>query len=136
MEAEYIKQVVLRITCTKLEAKMKKTYIVSMIIACVAFSTSAFAKDAKCRITLDGVLTDNDNCNFTPIKNDGSFRLSSSYQDVAAYKVTLTGKGVAKVYIEDLNGVSHYNGTAVRSKSDPACWNGNTRDLKICAYAK
>ena len=106
---------------------------VLIVLLGIAFALNAFAKDVKCKIVLDGVLTDK-TCEFTQSK--GSFRLSSSYQDVVFYKVLLTGKHTGKVYIKDLNGDLHDNGKVIRSKTDSSCWIGVERDVKLCAYLK
>jgi hypothetical protein len=103
---------------------------------CIIFASNSFAKDVSCSIILDGKLTDKGMCEFTQIKPDGSFRLNSTYQDVTAYKVVLTRKGVGKIYIEDLDNISHYNGRIIRSNTNTSCWNGVERDIKICVYAK
>lgn len=115
----------------KVEVKMKKLLILSLM--CITFASNVFAKDVKCKIVLDGVLTDK-TCEFTQSK--GSFQLGSSYQDVVFYKVLLTGKDTGKVYIKDLNGDLHDNGKVIRSKTDSSCWIGVERDIKLCAYLK
>lgn len=113
---------------------MKKTLTLSALIACAAFSSSAFAKEVKCKITLNNEVVVNGTCTFKPIGNDGSFRLSNKhglYQDIEAFKVQMMGNDAAKVYAVGYDGDSNDWGKAIRSKSNPACWKGKV--FQICA---
>jgi hypothetical protein len=112
---------------------MKKTLTLSLLIACAAFSSSAFAKDAKCKITLNNEVVVNGTCSFKLIGNDGSFVLSGKhglYQDIEAFKVQMMSKDAAKVYAVGYDGDSNNWGKTTRSKSNPACWKGKT--YQIC----
>ena len=117
-----------------------KKMIMLLLIAGVACSTSAFAKDVICKVTLDNQVIVNETCKFIPFKDNGSFWLTGEnglFQDIESFKVQITGDGVAKVYAEGSGEELNYWGKATRSKSAPACWNGyGYAKYQICAYAK
>ena len=119
--------------------KMKKFLI--LFLVGVGLSLTAQAKDAKCKITLNNQVIVNNTCSFSPIDGDGSFVLSGKYglyQDIQAFKVVLMDKGTAKTYARGENDDWNEWGRVVRSKSQPACWNGKMRSTRyqICAFAK
>ena len=112
-----------------------------LLVMGAACSTSAFAKDVICKITLDNLVIVNETCKFIPFNGDGSFwltgKVSSLYEDIQSFKVQITGEGMAKVYAEDAGEELNYWGKASRSKSVPACWNGyGYAKYQICVYAK
>ena len=118
---------------------MKK--ILMMILVGAGLSMAAQAKDAKCKITLNNQVVVNNTCSFSPIDGDGSFILSGKYglyEDIQAFKVVLINKGVAKTYVSGEDGDWNDWGKAIRSKSQPACWNGKTGSTRyqVCAFAK
>jgi hypothetical protein len=51
--------------------------------------------------------------------------------DVSVVSVTLTGGGRAEVRGLTRNGINSRWGEAVRSRKDPACWEGD--DFEVCA---
>ena len=119
--------------------KMKKFLMLFLIGA--GLSVSAQAKDAMCKITLNNQMVVNNTCSFSPIDVDGSFVLSGKYglyEDIQAFKVVLIDKGIAKSYVSGEDGTWNGWGKAIRSKSQPACWNGKIGSTRyqICAFAK
>ena len=122
---------------------MKKSYIAAEIIAFTAFSTTAFAKDAKCKIIWDDTLVYNQVCKFEAWGNDGSFILSSKnpnrllFQDNKTLWVRVSQKNVAELGTDLSNGHSQRWGvTLIRSQRDRACWDNEAGDVSICVYAK
>lgn len=119
---------------------MKKSLM--LFLVGVGLSTAVQAKDAKCKITFNNeVVVNNSSCSFSSIDGDGSFILNSKYgfyADIEAFKVEIIDKGVARTYVSGGDGTWNDWGKAIRSKSQPACWNGKAGSTKyqICAFAK
>jgi hypothetical protein len=120
---------------------MKKSYIAAAIIACTAFSTIAFAKDAKCKVVLDGKTEFYGTCNFKSLGNDGSFTLSNKnprkllLPDIKELWVRMEQKNVAELAsVEPNDHFQRWGVTLIRSTRDRACWENSNGDISICAY--
>lgn len=120
---------------------MKKSYIAAVLVACTAFSTNVFAKDAKCKVVLDGKTEFYGTCSFQPRGNDGSFSLSNKYPrklllpDIKELWVRIEQKNVAELAsVEPNDHFQRWGVTLIRSTRDRACWENSNGDISICAY--
>ena len=119
---------------------MKKLYITAVLVACTAFSTTAFAKEAKCKIFQYGTMVYNQTCKFTAYQG-GSFTIQNKNPQKlidgrVAINVEVVQANVAEVRGETVNGINSLWGTAIRSTTDRACWVGEGEEYKICVHAK
>jgi hypothetical protein len=98
----------------------------------------AAARDAQCRIEENRRVVFDGLCDFTPDGREGSFGLSPRggsqrplYGPILSVSVWVMEPGVADVRGLTRDGINSRWGTARRSRSDPACWDG--ADFRICA---
>jgi hypothetical protein len=113
-------------------------YVFLLAFASLAlFPSSATAKPALCTIQERGATTFSGRCVFSPTDDKGSFsirkangrQLVPGVTDVSVFVVT---PGTAEVRGLTVNGIHSRWGSATRSVSNPACWQGT--DFEICAY--
>ena len=120
---------------------MKNVLITSLLLASAVFTSNAFAKDARCKIFMEGEVDINQICTFTAWGNEGSFILSPKnrkgilFNDNKTLWVRMQQKNVAELGTDLVNGHSQRWGvTLIRSTRDRACWENERGDIQICAY--
>lgn len=122
-----------------------KKMIMLLLITGVTCSTSAFAKEAKCKVVIDDGPDGNymGNCNFEPVagRQDGSFTLTSFKKNKKL--IPLFNIRSATVLIDSQNKNKAkliYNGTKGSGEivyRNGACWGvPDTVNNTVCAYAK
>lgn len=114
---------------------LASTFAVAMLIGS---ALPAAARDARCRIEENRRVVFEGICDFTPDGREGSFGLSPRggsqrplYGSILSVSVWVMEPGVADVRGLTRDGINSRWGTARRSTSDPACWDGS--DFRICA---
>lgn len=102
-----------------------------------ASALPAAARDAQCRIEQNGRVALERICDFQPDGRDGSFGLSprgggqgALFGPILSVSVSIIDPGVAEVRGLTRDGINSRWGTARRSTTDRACWEG--ADFRIC----
>lgn len=111
---------------------------IALAVALAAFTFAAHAKGApaRCLVTSNGEKPYSGPCKFLP-DGGGSFVIQPVGRRVFSGEVTdvtvsLTGPGAAEVRGLTTSGINSRWGAAMRSRKDPACWDGE--DFRICVY--
>jgi hypothetical protein len=93
-------------------------------------SGSAAAKSARCFTTDDGEY----DCIFMATDADGSFEISAPGKP--KFSLVISEPGVAFVFgdYNDGGGNVALPGSYLRSQSDPACWENEDTETKLCAW--
>ena len=96
----------------------------------VAFSGTAFGKDALCYTTHDGEYP----CAFTGLDDKGSFQIAA--EGKPTFQLWIEAPGVASVGATyEAGGRSiPLPGTYQRSEDDRACWENAETETGICAW--
>ena len=123
---------------------MKKLLTIALFAACSTFSIHAFAKDARCKISIGEETQYNGRCSFTFMDKEGSFSIANKnkryplYDDIYELELITLQKNYALVREIDTikRGYEHDTkwGHAIRSLKDRACWEGVDGTFEICAY--
>jgi hypothetical protein len=120
---------------------MKKLLTLALFAACSTFSINASAKDARCKVVLQGEVKFNGACAFKTLGKDGSFVISRRNPndlilwDVKEFWVRMEQKNVAELAsVEPDNHFHRWGVTLIRSTRDRACWENERGDIQICAY--
>jgi hypothetical protein len=106
---------------------LKYGLLLGAIIAIAAVDL-AQARPARCFATDEGRYA----CNFTPIGNDGSFRISA--RGKPSYTLTVIGPGLATGFLNVSGRNVALPGQFRRSARDGACWENNATKVRICAW--
>jgi len=104
----------------------------------LALPDPAQARDARCRIFLNGTLALDRICDFQPEGRNGAFVLAGRNNrgalmpGIISVSVSVFESGKAEVRGLTRNGVNSRWGEARRSSRDRACWVGV--DFRVCVY--
>ena len=120
---------------TRIPLPMKRT-LLTLALAIGLIPLPAEAKDARCVIKQNGTVAYKGVCYFHQGKG-GSFNVhlhdgKQILPNITDISVSVVSTGVAEVRGLTTDGINSRWGSAVRSKTDPACWTGS--DFEICAY--
>lgn len=110
--------------------------LIALLMTAALFPLAAEGKNARCVIKQDGAIAYSGSCDFQ-IGAGGSFGIRSLDAKPILPRITdisvfIISPGVADVRGLTTDGINSRWGTAIRSKVDPACWQGS--DFEICAY--
>lgn len=119
---------------------MKKRLLICMMVGLLGVAHAA-PKVATCKITLGNEIAYKGKCLFDPYEG-GSFTLKpikgeALFDEITLIDVYITSQRRAEVKSHTLHETlgkfsMSIDGSAVRSKSQPACWNGSY--FQICAW--
>lgn len=117
---------------------MKAKLLTALMVATLSMPIQATSKVATCKISSMNEILFKGKCLFHSEKG-GSFALTSLhdqgylFDDLIVLNVSIIEKGVAEVRgVRAETGISSRWGTAIRSKTQRACWEG--ADFQICAW--
>lgn len=121
-----------------------KKILMMLLFAGVTCSTSAFAKDVKCKVIKDDGEGGNyiGRCDFKLIRNDGSFTmtaLNNKKMLMPLFKVRSVTVLIDNSDPRRESGFLFYNGntkSAVSVYRNGACWGEMDNLNNVCAYAK
>ena len=120
---------------------MKRILTTVFLIICAAFASSAFAKDARCKVIIDNEIKFNGACAFKSLGKDGSFAIAHRNPtklilwDAKELWIRIEQKNVAELASVEPNDHFHRWGvTLIRSTRDRACWENENSGISICAY--
>ena len=120
---------------------MKKTLIALLLVACSV--PTAFAKEARCKVVLEGQTQFYGICNFRTLGQDGSFVLSNKdprkllVPEIKELWILMEQKNVAELAsVEPDDRFQRWGVTLIRSIRDRACWDNHDGNVSVCAYSK
>lgn len=110
---------------------MKPVHLVfAAILVSLAGTHSAAAKDARCYTTDDGEY----DCEFQPLDDDGSFRISAAGKPTFELWIESEGEGSVGATFEVGGRSVPLPGMFIRSDEDPACWTNDNTGTELCAW--
>lgn len=103
---------------------------VLVVLALLAMSGPALAKDASCYTTDDGDYS----CWFEALDDAGSFRISAEGKPTFEVWIDAPGQAFVGAVYEPGGRSVALPGTYFRSEEDGACWVSDATDTEICAW--